>query len=507
MNFAHLLFDGATVHPARMAIRDGVRELTYSQLAGRAAAIANALVEAGARPGDRIGIALPHGADSAAAIFGVLAAGGISVSINAAYRPRQVEYVLGHCGAKLVLTSDGWRSMQPRPLAADARLLRIEDVPEYGGGAPSAATGNAPAQITYTSGSTGAPKGVVTSHANLWSGVGTVVRYLGIHGDDRIVGLLPFSFVYGFSQLTCALAAGARLDIMPAALPGDLADNICQLESTVLAAVPPLWAQILRVPRFREPIPSLRVLTCAGGRLSPELVRAVRSAQPHARLFLMYGFTEVFRSSYLSPEEVDDHPDSMGRAIEGSHILVLRPDGTECSPGEVGELVHAGPGVALGYWNDPRATAETFFHVTLPADEGGGVMPAARSGDLVRRDAEGRLYYVGRRDRMIKTMGMRVSPDEVADVLYASGEVVEAAVTSEPDEERGERIVAHVVLSGTGTLQALKRFAGTELPRYLQPAVWFVRESLPRNASGKHDLQALDGSTRVVADPQPERSS
>lgn len=328
------------------------------------------------------------------------------------------------------------------------------------------------------------------THDNLWAGVGPVVRYLGIQSDDRIADPLPFSFVYGFSQLSCALATGARLDIVDATIASEMVQAIRRNASTVLATVPPVWLQLLRVPGFRD-LPSLRVLTCAGGRLPPDSVRALRQAHPHAQLYLMYGFTEVFRSTWLAPELVDAHPDSIGRPIEGAVISIVRPDGSPCDTDEAGELIHAGPTVAQGYWNDPAATAATF----IPADGGlehpSGSMPAARSGDLVKRDADGLLYFVGRRDHMIKTLGMRVSPDEVIDVLLASGLVVEVAVTAEPDALRGQRIVAHVVLAASQSLDALKRFAGTELPRYLQPARWVVRDALPRNASGKHDLEAL----------------
>jgi acyl-coenzyme A synthetase/AMP-(fatty) acid ligase len=246
-------------------------------------------------------------------------------------------------------------------------------------------------------------------------------------------------------------------------------------------------------------LPALRVVTCAGGRLSPEGVRALRAAQPQARLFIMYGLTEVFRSTYLPPEEVDGHPDSMGRAVPGAAVYVVRDDGTVCDDGEVGELVHAGPTVALGYWNDPETTARVF----RPNPTADRALPslarAVYSGDLVRRDAEGRLYYVGRRDRMIKTLGFRVSPDEIADVLYASQQVAEAVITAEPDEQRGERVVAHVVLAKGGTLDRLRQWCGIELPRHMQPTRWNVLESIPRNASGKHDLLALSAPARPAS--------
>ena len=184
----------------------------------------------------------------------------------------------------------------------------------------------------------------------------------------------------------------------------------------------------------------------------------------------------------------------MGRAIPGAEVMVLRDDLTPCQPGEVGELVHRGPTVTLGYWNDPEGTARIYRPNPLRPS---GVPDAERvvfSGDLVRQDADGWLYFVGRSQRMIKTLGYRVSPDEIGTVLHASGEIAECIVTSEPDEARGERIVAYVVLAagaGSDGLKRLRRYAGVELPRYMQPARYEVREALPRLPSGKHDLGAL----------------
>jgi len=261
---------------------------------------------------------------------------------------------------------------------------------------------------------------------------------------------------------------------------------------TVLAAVPPLWLQLLGVPAFQlAPLPDLRIVTNAGGRLPVAAVRALRQAQPQAQPFLMYGLTEALRSTYLPPEEVDRRPDSIGRAIPGASVMVLRDDLSPCAPGEVGELVHCGPTVTLGYWNDAAATARVFGP---NPHQVAGAPDTARlvfTGDLARQDDEGFLYYVGRRDRMIKTLGYRVSPDEVAEVIHASGEVVDCLVVGEADELRGQRIVAHVVLATGGSMKLLERHCGIELPRYMQPARFEVRDALPRLASGKHDLAAL----------------
>jgi acyl-coenzyme A synthetase/AMP-(fatty) acid ligase len=227
-------------------------------------------------------------------------------------------------------------------------------------------------------------------------------------------------------------------------------------------------------------------------------VKALRKAQPDARLYLMYGMTETLRATYLSPEDVDAHPDSMGKPIPGAEIMVLREDGTPCENGEVGELVQRGSTVGLGYWKDPETTARVFRPNPLrPA----GLPDSERvvfSGDLVRRDAEGFLYHVGRRDRMIKVLGYRVSPDEIVDVIHQSGLVTEAVVTTEPDPQRGARIIAYVVLREGARQEGLVNFCRMELPRYMQPARIEVREALARNASGKHDLAAITAPAVAV---------
>jgi acyl-CoA synthetase (AMP-forming)/AMP-acid ligase II len=358
---------------------------------------------------------------------------------------------------------------------------------------PRPRLGSDVAQILYTSGSTGLPKGVAITHDNLRAGMLAVISYLALTANDRIASLLPFSFDYGFNQLLCAVGTGATLIVERSHLAPQIAKTLRAEAVTVLPAVPPLWAQLLQVPAFTDaPIASLRVLTNTGGHLPIAAVRALRRAHPSAELVLMYGLTEAFRSTYLPSRYVDQRPDSIGMAIPGAEILVIRDDGTPCEPNEVGELVHRGPTVTAGYWNDAEATRCVFRPNLLHPSGAPAAERVVYSGDLVRRDAEGFLYYMGRRDRMIKTLGYRVSPDEIVDALHASGEIAEAVVTTEPDQLLGDRVVAHVVLQVDGSVADLTAFCRAELPRYLQPARFEVHEQLPRTASGKYDPRSLD---------------
>ncbi|GIU87064.1 MAG: AMP-dependent synthetase [Acidimicrobiia bacterium] len=497
-NFAGVLASAAHARPGHDAVVAAEGACTYARLAGRAAAFAGALADAGVAPGDRVAIFLPRGADAAAAFFGTLAHGAVAVFVNETLKARQIRHILSHSGARAVLTDGEMAARLPE--GPGGERLTVIDADRLGDGgdlAPVARVGTDVAQIIYTSGSTGLPKGVTLSHANLWAGMQAVGEYLSISADDRIASILPFSFDYGLNQLLCAVGAGATLVVERSPVPQRIVRTLRDQAVTVLPTVPPSWLQLLGVRSFeQEPIASLRCMTNTGGLLPVEAVRRLRRAQPHAQLFLMYGLTEAFRSAYLDPAKVDAKPGSIGRAIPGAELLVLREDGTPCGPGEVGELVHRGPTVALGYWDDPELTERVFR--PNPCRPPG--TPASErvvfSGDQVRLDEDGDLYFVGRRDRMIKTLGYRVSPDEVADVLYASGEVAEAVVGAEPDDTRGNRIVAFVVLRPGGDLARLQAFCASELPRYMQPARIEVRDELARTHSGKYDVAATAASAR-----------
>ena len=491
-SIAHMLWDAASRNGSQLAISERDRSTTYDALRAHAAAVAGDLVARGVRPRDRVAIFLERGADAAAAYFGAVAAGCIVTFINERMRPRQLEYVLGHTSAAVLITSAEMLSRQPRAIQADAAVVDIADIPAAGVFEPVPMAGDQLVQLVYTSGSTGLPKGVAFTHANVWSAIQAITAYLGLTNDDRIASLIPFSSVYGLNQMLCAITMGAVLVVERSPIAHQILSGLRESAATVLAAVPPLWVQLLAVPAFAsEPLPSLRLLQNAGGHLPTDAVRRIRQAYPRARLYLQYGMTETFRSTFLAPEEVDRRPDSMGKAIPGAEVFVLREDGTECDPDEVGELVHRGPTVAAGYWNDPEMTSRVFRPFPMSAGSADAGERVVFSGDLVRRDADGYLYYVSRRDRLIKSLGFRIGPDEIVDVLFASGEILEAVVTTEPDDQRGERVIAHVVLVDEGSLERLERFCRVELPRHMQPARIEVRAEMPRLASGKYDLAGL----------------
>jgi amino acid adenylation domain-containing protein len=495
-NAAHMLFSATDALSDKIAVVDAGSKaaMTYRELRSAAMAIANRLREAGIAPGDRVGILSERGARSAAASFCVLVSGGVAILINEVLKPRQISYILDHSGARALVAEGGLLRRNGDAIPPDLAILPCDDIPAMFPGADLVAprVGHDMAHIIYTSGSTGMPKGVVISHGNVWAGANAVVDYLGISANDRIASLLPFSFDYGLNQLLCCVRTGATLVVERTPIAQRIVQTLFDQAITVIPAVPPLWLQLLAVERIRaERLPSLRVMTNTGGRLPREAVRKLRTAQPDAKLVLMYGLTEAFRSTFLCPDKTDRKPESVGGAIPGAEIMVVREDFSRCAPNEVGELVHRGATVALGYWNDPAATVARFRPNPLRPTGTPDAERVVFSGDLVRIDEEGDMYFVGRRDTMIKSLGHRVSPDEVSDVLYSSGEVVETIIATEPDEARGDAIIAYVVLTPNGDLDRLKRYATQHLPRYMQPVRYEARSELARTSSGKHDARAM----------------
>jgi len=343
------------------------------------------------------------------------------------------------------------------------------------------------AAILYTSGSTGWPKGVMLSHANLWLGAVSVAHYLGLAKDDVTLSVLPLSFDYGQNQLLSTWLVGGSVVPLDFLFPKDVARACAAYGVTTLAAVPPLWVQLTEIDWPQEARAPLRRLTNSGGALTVDLVRALRGMFPEARLFPMYGLTEAFRSTYLDPALVDLHPTSMGKAVPFAEILVINDAGEVAGDGEEGELVHCGPLVAQGYWQDPQRTAERFRPAPAASAFGG---TAVWSGDRVWRDADGLLTFAGRRDAMIKSAGNRISPQEIEEAALGTGLVAEAAALGVAHPRLGQAV--HLVVRGdeAGRDQLAKKLQ-RDLPNFMQPQHIHWRAAMPLNPNGKIDRTAL----------------
>jgi acyl-CoA synthetase (AMP-forming)/AMP-acid ligase II len=326
----------------------------------------------------------------------------------------------------------------------------------------------------------------MVSHANLWLGAVSVAHYLALAEDDVTLAVLPLSFDYGQNQLLSTWYAGGSAVPLDYLTPRDVIKACGRYGVTTLAAVPPLWVQLVEADWPEDAVAPLRRLTNSGGALTVELVRKLRSIFPQVKIFPMYGLTEAFRSTYLDPALVDSHPTSMGKAIPFAEILVIGDDGEPAGPGEEGELVHCGPLVAQGYWNDPARTAERFRPAPASSRYGG---TAVWSGDRVRQDEEALLYFVGRRDAMIKSAGNRISPQEIEEAALASGLVSEAVALGVPDERLGQAI--RLIVRGSGDDEALRAALRRDLPNFMQPRDIRWIDRMPLNPNGKIDRAAL----------------
>lgn len=454
--------------------------------------------------------------ETVTALFAAAAAGGAFVPVNPVLRAPQVGYILRDCNVRILVTSAARAADLVDEVAAcpDLRqVVVVEDNPDSAD-APGArvltwkallsAAGGGNAQphrvidldlaaVMYTSGSTGSPKGVVLSHRNLVAGAESVSNYLENNADDRILSVLPLSFDAGLSQLTTAFCVGAEVTLLNYLLPRDVVRTCAEKRITGLTCVPPLWVQLADQAWPVEAASHLRYFANTGGHMPQPLLQKLRGHFSQAKPYLMYGLTEAFRSTYLDPAEVDRRPNSMGKAIPNAEILVVRPDGTACDPGEHGELVHRGALVALGYWNDPARTAERF----RPAPGQDAALPlqemAVWSGDVVYKDDDGFLYFVGRRDEMIKSSGYRISPTEVEDVFYKSGLVSEAVALGIPHPTLGQGIVvvASPAAGGALDMEGLLSAYREQLPRFMWPELIAEKERLPKGPNGKIDRALL----------------
>ena len=481
----HLTLRGLPGAPA-LVTREGV--LDYAGLEAKVGALAAALQARGLSHGDRVASWLPKTLLTSLLPLACARAGLIHVPVNPLLKRAQVAHILADSGTALLLTGKA-RLATLEPGDASCQILDEEEsaalFDAVDGLGPSAHDPEDLAALLYTSGSTGRPKGVMLSHANLWLGAISVAHYLHLTAEDRTLAVLPLSFDYGQNQLLSAWAAGGAVVPLDYLTARDVIRAVKRHEISTLAGVPPLWVQLIEAPWPAAAAFSLRRLTNSGGKLAPSVVRRMRELFPAADIYSMYGLTEAFRSTYLEPALLDDHPDSMGQAIPFAEIMVVGPDGAAA---EEGELVHAGPLVAKGYWQDPARTAER-FKPAPPGSSYGGT--AVWSGDRVRRDAEGLLYFVGREDGMIKTSGNRVSPTEVEEAAIASGLIHEAVALGYPDARLGEGIALVVRPDRRGQEEELRAFLKRQLPNFMQPGPIIWRSALPRSPNGKLDRVAL----------------
>ncbi|MGH8594163.1 MAG: acyl-CoA ligase (AMP-forming), exosortase A system-associated [Gammaproteobacteria bacterium] len=512
-----LLLRSADRTPESKALVFQQRALSYSELALAVRQVAAGLLGLGLERQERVAVYLDKRPETVLAMFGAALAGGVFVPVNPLLKAEQVAYIMRDCNVRILITSaERLRSLQSTITACpELRAIVLVDAEEVSAPDPqgvisrwedllavsSAATfhrciDNDMVAILYTSGSTGKPKGVVLSHRNMVTGAKSVAQYLQNTASDKILAVLPFSFDYGLSQLTTAFYKAACAVLLNYLLPRDVLVAAEQHRITGLAAVPPLWIQLANLEWPASVVRQLRYITNSGGAMPTAVVETLQRKLPNTEIFLMYGLTEAFRSTYLPPAQLKRRPDSIGKAIPNAEVFVVREDGSVCEPDEPGELVHRGALVAMGYWNDPGKTAERFK--PSPSQPPGLTLPeiAVWSGDTVRMDEEGFLYFVARRDEMIKTSGYRVSPTEIEEVLYSTGLIGEAAALGVPHPVLGQAIVGvvtPVVAGGALNCERLIEECKRRLPAFMVPDHIALRDALPRNLNGKIDRKRLTG--------------
>jgi acyl-CoA synthetase (AMP-forming)/AMP-acid ligase II len=466
MRVEELLRLRAADMPRKTALVCGGERFTYAELDEAARRMGRLLRSSGVTPGDRVAIRLGNSADAVIAIFGALNAGAVFYLVNPQATPAYHSQLLRQSGAAAVVERDAsGRLFVARVTNTSRRLGCAASVdPEL-------------AALVYTSGSTGGAKGVMLTHANLTFAAHSICSYLRLSATDVILSVLPLSFTYGLGQVTTVFHAGATLVLEPSfAYPRAVLDTMTRERVTGLPIVPTMATLLLEQDLRAYPLPQLRYITNAAAALPIVKTRRIRAAFPRAELFLMYGQTECQRVSYLPPELVDEHPESVGIALPGTSTDIVD-----------GELVVRGPHVMKGYWNDPEATARVLDHEAASGD------PILHTGDLFRRDNNGLLYFIERRDDIIKVRGEKVAPRYVEEVIAQLPGIADVAVYGVPDEVCGEAVVASVTLcdGGTITVEQIRRHCLAHLETVMVPKSIDIRAGFPTTPNAKVSRRAL----------------
>jgi long-chain acyl-CoA synthetase len=493
----HHLEVQADEQPEKTAVFHGGESATYSDIETKANRIANLLAENGLKAGDRVLVVIENSIDSIAAYFGILKAGGVSVEVHDRSARPEIEYYLQNSGARFCMLS---KATAPKLSGISCniiigpddgfdnpsgRYIKLSDA----GIMPATRQDNEIkpdnlAAIVYTSGSTGKPKGVMLTHGNLVANTKSIVAYLGLTSTDRAMSILPFYYVYGKTVLNTHFRSGGSIVINNRfAFPNSVIDEMVKREVTLFAGVPSTFAILLNRSIFsRTDLPSLRIVTQAGGAMAPALTKRLLDVLKGAKLIVMYGATEASaRISYLPPERLSDKLGSIGIPIPEVRLSVRDDHGNEMGPFIEGNICASGPNIMQGYWRDAKETAKAIKPWGLV------------TGDLGYMDDEGFFFLTGRKKQMLKIGGERVSPKEIEDTITESPQIHEVAVLGKPDELLGEVPIAYIVPvdAKTFSLEELAAHVRSRLAAHKQPREWNIIKGLPKKPSGKIDKEAL----------------
>lgn len=495
----HFLEIHAQARPEQMACIHGEEIVTYGEIERQANRVACTLRELGVRRGDRVALLIENSSAYIAAYYGVLKCGAVTVAMFTTTTTKTLSFILNDCDVQVVITQSKQLALLEEAREKLPKLRTIVLLDES-----AASTADLPwqmitstevrqqpdtalnlpqidlnlASIIYTSGSTGDPRGATLSHLNIMTNTRSIVNYLGLTAQDRIMVVLPFPYVYGKSLLNTHFAVGGTVIIdNQFVFPNVVLKTMQEKGATGFSGVPSTFAILLGKSAVRKmEFPALRYLTQAGGAMAPTLIREVMEVFHGKKVFIMYGATEASaRLSYLPPDDLPRKVGSIGKAIPNVELRLIKDDGEEAGPGEVGEIVARGANMMQGYWNQPEETkavlTEHGFH----------------TGDLGRRDDEGFFYVVGRKRDMIKSGGNRVSAKEIEEIILEHPNILETAVIGVPDQYLGEAIYAYIVPKNGVPVpsEEVIGYCKERLPEYKVPRMVILRESLPKNASGK----------------------
>lgn len=510
MLLQNLLEKCAVDRPDKVALVHGGRSATYAELDADSNRLARAFRAFGVTRGDRVVVYLDNRPETVVAIFAAWKADAVAVAVHRAIKPRKLAHIVADCAATAIVTDyRGLNSLgeATEQLEASVRALVVTDCPRdmrapegdtqhcwedllasHGDSRIEASnTESDIAALVYTSGTTGDPKGVVADHAAMLFATDGIVEYLSNDERDVVLSVLPISFSYGLYQVLAMFRCGGTVVLENSfAFPTQILKLIAAHGVTGLPGVPTMFATLLQANMENYDLSSLRYLTNAAAPLAPAHVRALRARLPSVAIYSMYGMTEIVRALYLPPAWIDAKPGSVGLAVPGVEVWLEDADGRRVGPGEVGELVVQGRNVMLGYWRKPAESASRFRAAAQPG------VRLCYTGDLFRSDEDGCMYFVGRKDDMIKCRGEKVSPREIENCLHELAGVAEAAVVGVPDPVQGQ-VVKSVIVRSDPSLDEYKVKAHCKrlLDDVMVPAIVEFRDALPRSPSGKVRKQEL----------------
>ncbi|HSF80112.1 MAG TPA: AMP-binding protein [Anaerolineales bacterium] len=492
--------------PEKIALVCDGKRLTYSQIDAMADRLAQAMQAKGLRRGDRVAVYLNNSVEAVAGIFATLKAGGVFVPVNPTTKRDKLIYILDNCRASGLLAESRQAAMVGE-LPDHVPFLRFSvicgDLPAAGLDFKSSTApvlgfdaiqnefpAVRPARVNidldlacliYTSGTTGDPKGVMCDHSNMVFAASSIISYLKNVEEDIVIGILPLSFDYGLYQLLMTFKFGGTLVLERGfAYPAPVLKRIEEEHVTGFPGVPTIFAILVRMDLSAYDLSSLRYLTNTAAALPPSHIQELRAKFPWATLFSMYGLTETKRTLYLPPDQLEARPGSVGIAIPGTEVWIEDENGKRLGAGEIGELVVRGRHVMRGYWEAPEATAARYRPGSIPGER------LCYTGDLFRMDDEGYLYFVSRKDDIIKSRGEKVAPKEVENVLYSLQGVVEAAVIGVPDPILGQALKAILVVNDSQVSEGkVLAHCRQNLEDFMVPKFVEFRESLPKTSSGK----------------------